>query len=284
MKNTTNGHHHELTPMNPYEKRAVHAISEWKAEEPGVVSKTVGFVLTPLNWLVEQVVPKAAILGVLNLSSQMAEWLSDTDDIKRDGKVTSILKLQTKSLTLSDSLANEVHNWAIGIATAEGAATGFAGLPGLAVDIPAIITLALRTITKIGICYGYIPKTKADKDFILSILSAASSNTMKEKATALLTLRTIEVTIAKQTWKAIAERATQQELSKEAGIIALRKLAKQLGENLTKRKAAEAIPFIGAAIGGSVNGWYIKEVGWAARRAFEERWLIRNRKVFEITA
>jgi hypothetical protein len=272
----------DLVPMNPYEKDIVRDIAKWKAEEPSVVSEVVGIVLTPLNWLVEKVVPKAAILGVLDLSNQMAEWLSDTGDIKRDGNVTAILELRTKDLALSDRLANEVHNWAVGLATTEGAATGFWGLPGLAVDIPAIVTLALRTIYKIGICYGYESKTKADKDFILSILSIASSNTVAEKTAAVLTLRSIEVTIAKQTWKAIAERAAQQELSKEAGIIALRKLASQLGVNLTKRKAAEAIPVIGAGVGAAVNGWYIKEVGWAARRAFEERWLMENRKVFEI--
>ena len=27
-------------------------------------------------------------------------------------------------------------------------------------------------------------------------------------------------------------------------------------------------------VGGSANGWWMKEVGWAARRAFQERWLL----------
>jgi len=31
-----------------------------------------------------------------------------------------------------------------------------------------------------------------------------------------------------------------------------------------------------------VNAWYIREVGWAARRAFQERWLIDNEKIIEI--
>jgi len=51
---------------------------------------------------------------------------------------------------------------------------------------------------------------------------------------------------------------------------------------LTKRKALQAIPAIGALIGASVNGWYIKEVGWTARRAFQERWLLENHKIIEI--
>ena len=125
-------------------------------------------------------------------------------------------------------------------------------------------------------------KNKNDKEFILGIVSASGANSIKEKVAALTLLRSIEVSIAKETWKILAEKAAQQQLGKEAGIIALRNLAKQLGINITKRKALSAIPFIGAAIGGSVNGWYIKEVGWAARRSFQERWLIDNHKVIDI--
>ena len=62
----------------------------------------------------------------------------------------------------------------------------------------------------------------------------------------------------------------------------IKNLAKQLGVNLTKRKALHAIPAIGALVGASVNGWYIKEVGWTARRAFQERWLLENHKIMEI--
>jgi hypothetical protein len=77
-------------------------------------------------------------------------------------------------------------------------------------------------------------------------------------------------------------KAARERLSKEAAIIGIRNLAKQLGINLTKRKALAAIPVIGATIGGTVNGWYLKEVGWAARRAFQERWLIDNNKIIDI--
>lgn len=69
------------------------------------------------------------------------------------------------------------------------------------------------------------------------------------------------------------QKAVASKLSQEGGVIALRNLAKQLGVNLTKRKALAIVPAIGALVGGSANGWWIKEVGWAARRSFQERWL-----------
>jgi hypothetical protein len=117
-----------------------------------------------------------------------------------------------------------------------------------------------------------------EKRFALGILAAAGSNSMKEKVGALLLLKEIETIIAKQTWKAIAEKAARNPLSKEGAIVFVKNLAKQLGINLTKRKILQAIPVVGGAIGASVNGWFVKDVGWAARRAFQQRWLIENGK------
>ena len=54
---------------------------------------------------------------------------------------------------------------------------------------------------------------------------------------------------------------------------ALRALAKQVGVNLTKRKALEAIPVIGLAVGAASNGWFLREVGTAAQMSYQERWL-----------
>lgn len=212
----------------------------------------------------------------------IAHFLADTGDIKRDGQVQHISELKTKNLEVSDQLANSVHNWAIGIAATEGGGSGAAGVIGLAVDIPAVIVLALRTVHKIGLCYGYDCSSDLDQQFILGILSASGANSMKEKSGALTALRSIEVILARETWKSIGAKAAKQQMSKEGGIIALRSLAKQLGIHLTKRKALQAIPVIGAVVGASVNGWFIQETGWAARRVFQERWLIENQKIGEI--
>lgn len=268
-----------MNKLTKYEEAELEAIQAWKSEEPGVVSKAFGIVLTPLTWLVNQVVPEAAVRGALDFSSSMADWLTDTEDIVRDGEVSELKELRSKNLELSDELADEVHNWAIGIGAVEGAGTGVFGLPGVAADIPIIITLALRTIHKIGACYGFECNSELDKKFVLGVMATAGANSVPERVAALSTLRMVEVTLAKVTWKKMAEKAAQDQLSKEAGILAVKNLAKQLGINLTKRKALAAIPFIGAAIGGSVNGWYIKEVGWAARRAFQERWLLEGGKI-----
>lgn len=248
------------------------------------MSSVFGFVIEPMAWLVKKVVPESAIRGVLDISSAAAQWMTDTSDIIRDGQVKSIDELRTKDLELSDNLADQVHNWAVGLGVLEGAGTGAIGLPGLAADIPAIITIGLRTIHKIGICYGYEVKSEVDQKFVMGILATAGANSIEEKTAALLVLRQVEVILAKMTWKKMSEQAAKQQLSKEAALLTVKTLAKQLGINLTKRKALSAIPYIGAAIGGSVNGWFIKEIGWTARRMYQERWLLEKHKITNVDA
>ena len=259
--------------LSDYEAKQIELIKAWEAEEPGVVSKAVGVVTAPLAWLVQKAIPEVALMGALDFSSTVAKHLSDRNDLLRDAKVTSLTELHDLELERLDLLADEVHNWAVGVAAAEGAATGAAGLPGMAADVPIVITLALRAIHKIGLCYGYECADEMSQKYVYAVLSASGANSVKEKVASLAFLRSLQVVLMRQTWKAMSEKAVASQFSKEAGVIALRNLAKQLGVNLTKRKALAVVPVVGAVVGGSANGWWLKEVGWSARRSFQERWL-----------
>jgi hypothetical protein len=271
-----------LPELTKHEREQVREISAWKKKEPSVVDKTLGIAIEPLAWMIRQVVPDAALLGALQMARKLSTMTVDTADVLREAGVVNVSDLKTKNLELSDRLADEVHNWGIGIAAAEGAGTGFFGIFGAPVDVPALIILSLRTIEKIGVCYGYECKTKEDEDFIMGILAAAGANSVEEKIAALTAIRAIETILMKQTWKKMAETAAKNQFSKESAIIGLKALAKQLSINITKRKALAAIPYIGALIGGSMNAWYVRDIGWAARRLFQERWLKENGKVIDV--
>lgn len=268
-----------VVELNDYERVQLEQIREWRSEEPSVVSKSIGAVMSPIAWLLGKVVPSSATRAALDVSSRTAAWLTDTNDIVREAGVKALGDLKTHDLKKSDELANSVHNWAIGLASIEGGVTGATGLVGLAVDIPAIVILALRTASKIGACYGFEAQSRSDRDFLLGILSASSANDMKEKLRALVVLHSVEVMLTKNTWESIARTAVHQQMGHEAGIIAVKSLARQLGINLTKRKALQAIPVVGAVVGASVNYCFINDVSWAARRAFQERWLAANGKL-----
>lgn len=259
--------------VEEYEAKEINAITKWENQTPNVVNKAIGVVSAPVTWVVRKVVPEKAIAGALNLANCAGNFLADTRDLKRDGKVNEIAELKNVDLSVCDSLANGVHNWALAFAAIEGGGTGWFGLPGMAVDIPALITFSLRTIHKIGLCYGFESKSEDDEKFILNVLSAAGANNPSEKNAAILAMREIEVMLLKQSWRKIGKIAADKTVGKEAAVIAIRNLAKQLGINITKRKALQAIPFIGAGIGAAMNAQYINDICWAARRSFQKRWL-----------
>lgn len=264
---------HQLTE---YEAEQLSAIQAWRTEEPSVISKSLGTVFTPVSWLTQKLIPEKAIRSAVYAAIKAADKLTADGDIKKSANVSDIGELAQKELAFLDKLAANVHHWAIGLATTGGIATGFGGAVTLAADIPATVTLALRTIYKIGLCYGYEPKTDEDRLFILAVLAIPSANSLGDKMIALNTLHAVRantetslVTSSGDTTEATPEKP----ITKKDTDIAIDHLAKAIGLNLTKRKILQLIPAVGAVVGGSVNGWYLKDVGWSARRAYQERWL-----------
>jgi hypothetical protein len=147
------------------------------------------------------------------------------------------------------------------------------GILSAPIDIPAVIMLSLRTVRRIGLCYGFTASDQIERQFVLGVLGSAGANSMKEKMAALYTLGSVQRMVATQTFKKMAEKAAETSLSREAAIITMRDLAKQIGVSLTKRKMLAAVLAIGAVVGGSLNGWYLRDVGIAAQHAYQERWL-----------
>ena len=85
--------------------------------------------------------------------------------------------------------------------------------------------------------------------------------------------------IAKNTWKKLAEDAATNKVC-AALVTQTRALAKQLGVNITKRKASQAIPVIGAAVGFAMNITFIRDICEAAQMKYKERWI--NNKLHSV--
>ncbi|HTP52314.1 MAG TPA: EcsC family protein [Anaeromyxobacteraceae bacterium] len=269
-------------PLTDHEEEAVQAIRAWKAQKPGLWAKVMGVLGEPITWVVRQKAVERVLATALDGANSLAHHLADADDVRREAGVKDIAELRSLDLALSDRMADRVHNWAIGLAASEGTATGLGGLFALPADVPFILTLALRTIHKIGLCYGYEATSPGDKDLVLGVLGASGALDLVDKVAALASLRSVQVTVASQTWKQIAATASKDALSGEATLVAATKVARALGWNLTAGTFQKAIPFLGAALGGAANARYVRGVGWAARRTFQELWLIANGKGAEI--
>jgi DNA-binding transcriptional regulator YhcF (GntR family) len=263
----------ETEENTPYEyiESTREAVEAWKSAPPSVMGSAMSTLLSPVTWLVGKVVPPSVIVGVLT----SFDWLAKNT-------LTGAGSPHFNDLRECDRRADQVQNFHIGLAAAEGGAAGFFGLAALPADVAALIALSLRLIRQVGVEYGYAEDNEAEKEFCFSVMRGASANTVEEKATAQFILAELSQTIAKQTWKSMAEKAANGVIGKEAAITALRALAKQVGVNLTKRKALEAIPVLGSVVGAATSGWFLREIGIAAQMSYRQRWLDQHAHITEL--
>jgi hypothetical protein len=81
-----------------------------------------------------------------------------------------------------DEAANEIGTSRTKMAAIQGATTGIGGIFTLAIDIPVLLGLSLKVLQEIALCYGYDPKEKSERIFIVKCLQFTSSDIVGKKA------------------------------------------------------------------------------------------------------
>jgi EcsC protein family len=256
-----------------HEAKQIAEIKGWEASGNSFARRALAVLTHPAGWIFRKVVPPGAIQGALHGNMWLAERWADQSSVLRDTQAERFSDLANFDLSRLDRVANNVHDWAVAYGGGVGLANGVGGLFAAPLGIPGIINIATRTIRKIGLCYGYDDLSETEKVFIFQTLALAGASGPAEKAAALLALRELQVMIAKQAFKAMAARAAESSLSKEAFIIMLRQFGKQIGVQLTRNRLLMAVPIVGGGVGLLVDGNYIRTVGWTARRVYQKRWL-----------
>lgn len=258
--------------VTPYEQKALKQIRAWEAEPPGWGTRLLAKPGSKVAQAVQVVVPPSAVRAALLGADRLGRKLSDERSILKRAGVASVADLRDQPLELCDRLARTVGRRAATLGGATGAVFGVAGAAGLVADIPTLLTLALRTVHRIGFCYGEPAAAEDERRVGIAIFALVSANSADEKLAALAALRTGAAALD-AAWRDGVERVAERELAKEATVYSLQNLARAIGVNLGKRKAAGSIPVLGAAVGGAVNAWYLTDVAQAARYVFQDRWL-----------
>lgn len=261
--------------INDYEAERLAAIRAWQARPPGSATRWFGRAAGPASRAVQTAVPASALRTALTTAQKAAARADGNRQILARAGVDSVEALRTVPMAVCDGLAGRVQRRALMLGGAGGAVFGVAGTAGMVLDISSVLVLALRTIRRVGVCYGDRCLERADDGVALSVFAAASANSVEEKAAALQGLRAaglLDGTL-EAAWRDGVERAAERELAKEAATYSMQNLARSLSIHLGWRKAASAAPVLGAFVGGSVNAWYINDVAQVARYCFQERWL-----------
>jgi hypothetical protein len=155
-----------------------------------------------------------------------------------------------------DKVAAHVGEARSRFATLQGATTGFGGIFTLAVDIPMLLGLSLKVIQEIGYCYGYDPREKAERVFIIKCLQFTSCDVVGKKA------------ILEQ----LAAFGSPQERSQLfAELQGWREVLLMQTENFGWKKLFQMIPVAGLLFGAYLNKKTIDDVAETARMLYRKR-------------
>lgn len=251
--------------MNKFHSLVIKDYENWKSTPPNVIQHVFGYAAKPVEFLLKPFIKKIAPLleGVLKgLNNYIAQAIDSWS-----GKIVNVNSLTEKEfeewVKKADKKSRNLATAGIASLTVEGGGFGFGGIVLLAADIPASFGLVMGFSNKIALTYQLDITNEEVQIELLRAISAGSETTISGKVESASTLKVVTEIITKQTWKSM-EEAPVKALPKIISVI--RSLLKQMGVNITKRKALQLIPVAGAVAGGVINGSWGADVFEAVRQ------------------
>ena len=261
-----------------YELRALEEINEWKSPKP----KPFGGAMQAMGWPLNQagdLITKtpglgdaitSAISGIISVSNDVALWAINAEKIYGKFRAAGhdvhqrceVFALDLEDVDKTVGLLAAKYK---GLALAEGAAAGAAGIPGILADIPALVTLNLSAIGEYATYYGFDVSLQGERLYVMNVLGLASSPKDAAKQVAMAQLTKIAKDVAKKKpWEVLGDKFF---------VKIIQDISKALGIRLTKAKLAQVVPIVGALVGGGFNAYYTARVCDTAYYLYRERFL-----------
>ena len=249
----------EEQTLAAYESVQVAKIAAWKASHPNAFGELFRRVTQPLAHIVEMVIPDRFALVAIEAAYKASELSATAADVEVQAGVPDLGDLRHKPLEVCDGLAQRVGTVAQMVGAVEGAVTGAGGIWTTVLDIPLLFGLCLRTIIKIGHCYGYPLDRPTDKAWVLGAFAVALSGSKEKRTDMIARLRDVEDLVLEETQEQV--------------------VTEELAALVTQIEIFEEIPVFAAATGALLNLAVVHRTASSARRLFQERWLRDNGKV-----
>lgn len=96
--------------------------------------------------------------------------------------VDSVADIGDLSLETMNKISMELINERKKLATIQGASTGIGGIFTLAIDIPAMLAVSLKTLQEIAVIHGYDPNEKSERVFTIKCLQYSLADTAGKQA------------------------------------------------------------------------------------------------------
>jgi hypothetical protein len=257
-----------MIPLDEYEARQADEIAAWKSERPSLVMAAFRGVSRPLSRLLARIVPDETLRTVAAKAEELSQRYAAPEEIAQKAGVESLEDLRSWTLAECDALAATISAPAERRALVEGAVAGLGGIVTETLNVPILLAATLRSIFRIGHCYGFPLYSEIDRLFVLGILELSTADDPARRQALCRLLQELG-----------ADQAASLGNGKATGKgIHLNGLEQSLLEDL----AIGAVPLVGDLTWMLMDYDFVRRVDITARRVFQERWLRKRGKVTEI--
>lgn len=226
--------------------------------------------------LLDKVTPKFLQDKINNLLDEIAIYIDNGGQylVNNDTTLNKASKIlcfnesltfeATKKLPLSDmkKIADSFISIRAKNAQIQGATTGIGGLFTLAIDIPLILGLTLKTIQEVAVAYGYDPTDQKERIFMIKCMQFSSSDIVGKKA--------------------ILEELTNPK--RDQGFSQLqgwREVFMTYRDNFGWKKLFQMVPVAGMIFGAYMNKTAIQDVGEVAAMLYKKRRILERLEQLE---
>jgi len=262
--------------LTHYEQEQVEEISLWLSDMPGGLDEGIGRVFDTVESAVEELIPDGVVQKVLqSLQTVADDWQADWQSLKSAAGVEDYRQLKQAELDFCDKLADGVRKKAIATGAVKGSLGDFAGVLGEGFSLPLSVLLALQTAHRIGLCYGYSPETKDDRQLAWVILALGTATTPEDKRAAVKAWRDCHLLLYPQILKDLLEKPIAA--ATVGGMLG--SLARQVVGRVIEKESGGMLPVVGPALSAWGEISLLEGGCLAARRVFQVRWLTDNEKL-----
>ena len=207
-----------------------------------------------------------------------ANWQHGRDKVASALGIDRVSDLFAGPLERCDALVKKTEDISREIITTESLLSNVGGVVTELLSLPAEIMLALRTVHRLGACYGYELDDPGDETLVLAIIGMSLLDQPEERLRARRLIRELEEGSCPREDEDRLATIADTKLEDEVGD----GLVKEIGATLVEEKLGEGIPLLGAAVGVVLDNAFLSGVEEAARFTFQERWLRDHGKLDEI--
>jgi len=244
--------------LSVYENEQMRAIAAWKSERPSVLGSLVGGMFGPLKPWVARTVHRSVIESAVSDLKTVGAIQEGMAEVAHRAKISDVRALRFSPMRECDSLAARISMTAQRDQVVQDRLRQSAVPSSFRSSFPLPLVTSLRFICRVGHCYGYALDQAADRRFVLTILGSATQESLPECN---------EWTLAATTNSRDDERRHRR--AGDVTAVLEPKAMARAWEPLAHNRLI-------------LDHAFLNRVEMAARRAFQERWLVDNGKAESI--